>query len=242
MNYSNRTIAGIGLLVILIGSVAAAIFYMNIGSPNLDIEFIPNEINTAPGEVGWFIVAIETNVQTTAYDVSIQTNTSIESNYTFWPEAPLLEVFLYPNSSHIDSCIEVEVSLSSGELVSHDTAILNVLNWTFEQLPAVLEKRDVFINFLSANFPELDITATTPWTPIYNGAGILIVGHYLFKSSEWEMEISWHVMIQPHDWVQVYLRNRAELQPSWAGKIESWGSDNHSVVEIDPPDEIYRAR
>ena len=243
MSSRSRVVAIIGLIaILLISSIAAVFLYLNTGPKTLEVEFSPQEINTSPDETGWFLVQIETNVPIVNYEVSIQTNVSIETDYTLWSETPLLEVFLHPNSSHIESCIEVEVTFSTGGLAANDSALLHVLNWTFEDLPEVIEKRDVFIDYLMDNHPELGIGNTTIWEPIYNGAGILIVGHYLFKSSEWEMEVSWHVMIQPHDWVRVYLRNRADLQPSWAGEIESWGSGDLTIVEIDSPDEIYRAQ
>jgi len=240
MNFSNRLLAGIALLIIVIASSFAVVLYLNSSSDKLDITFIPEHMNSSPGETGWFLVEIDTTRQMTDYDIAIQTNASIETDYTYWPQTPLLEVFVYPNSSHVDSCIEIDLTLSSGALVVQDYAFLHVLNWTFEGLSEVIEKRDVFIGHLADSYPEFGINGTTLWTPIYNGAGILVVGHYLFKSSQWEMEIAWHVMIPPYDWVQVYLRPRAEVQPSWAGMIESWSTDNETVVEIDPPLEIYR--
>ena len=240
MSASKRLSVAIVLLIVIFSSFAAVLIYLNVGSARLDISFIPDRLNSSPGEIGWFLVEIDTSEEITTYELDIQTNTSIDTDYVYWPQTPLLEVFLYPNSSHIDTCIEVEVTLSVGDLIAHDSAFMLVWNWTFEGVEEVIEKRDVFIDYLAANHPELGINETTSWTPIFNCAGILIVGHYLFKSSQWEMEIAWHVMIQPYDWVQVYLRPRAEIQPSWAGEIESWSTDNQTIMEIEPPAEIYR--
>ncbi len=45
---------------------------------------------------------------------------------------------------------------------------------------------------------------------------------YLFFSEDWEIGISWHVTIPPHDWTRIYLRHRTtELQPSFAFEISS---------------------
>jgi len=237
---TKRLLAGVVLLIVISSAFVAILFYLDSNPVRLDVSFIPENVNTSPGEIGWFLVEIDSPTVITDYDVVIQTNASIDTDYRYWFQTPLLEVFLYPNSSHIDMCIEVEVVFTWGELVAHDSAFLHVLNWTFEGLTEVLEKQDVFIDYLKSTHPEFGINETTSWTPIHNGAGILIVGHYLFKSAQWEMELAWHVMIAPHDWVQVYLRPRGEIQPSWAGNIESWSTDNQTIVEIDPPTEIYR--
>jgi hypothetical protein len=240
LKYSKRSLTGIGLLLIVITSSVVVLIYLNSNIERLEISFLPEYMNSAPGETGWFLVEINSTRQTTDIEIDIQTNVSIETDYTYWSQTPLLEIFLYPDSSHIDSCIEVNVTISSGALVAHDVASLSVLNWSFGELTEVIEKRDVFINYMAINYPELGINDSTSWTPIHNGAGILIVGHYLFKSDQWELEIDWHVMIAPHDWVKGYLRHRAEVQPSWAGIIESWSSDNHTIIEVEPPTDIYR--
>ncbi|NHJ12901.1 MAG: hypothetical protein EAX95_04455 [Candidatus Thorarchaeota archaeon] len=242
MTGSNRRLLGFVLVLITILCASAAVLiYTNAPADSLEIDFVPNSISTSPGEIGWFLVEIDSTRPLDNHEVAIHTNVSIPANFTYWPDTPLLEVFLYPNSSHIDLCIEVEVTLSSDGFMAQDIAFLSVLNWTFEELAQVIEKRDVFVDYLATHYPTFGINETTDWTPIHNGAGILIVGHYLFKSSHWEMELAWHVMIAPHDWVQVYLRQRVDLQPSWAGQIDSWSTDNDTVVEMDPPEEIYRS-
>lgn len=241
MDYSKRFLVGIGLLLlVIISSIVVVLIWLNSDSGSLEITFIPERMNTAPDETGWFLVEIDSSRPLTDYDIDLQTNVSIETDYTYWSQTPLLEIFLYPDSSHVDSCIEVNVTFSSSRLVASDVAFLEVLNWSLGELSQVIEKRDVFIEYLAANYPELGINDTTSWTPIYNGAGILVVGHYLFKSDIWELELDWHVMIAPHDWVKVYLRKRADVQPSWAGMIESWSSDNHTIIEVEPPTDIYR--
>ncbi|MGY5852798.1 MAG: hypothetical protein RTU92_04455 [Candidatus Thorarchaeota archaeon] len=242
MRFSRRVAASIGIvLIVVFSTVVAALIYLNSQPDTLEINFIPETVNTIPGEPGWFLVEITTTRFIAEYDVSIQTNVSIDTEYRYWSEAPLLEIFLTPNSSHVESWVEVEVTFSVGSLSANDTALLLVLNWTSTDLPDVIEKRDVFIEYFSIHYSEFNIDNDTEWTPIYNGAGILVVSHYLFRSAEWELAISWHVMIPPHDWVEVYLRPRAHTQPSWAGKVESWSSDNHTIVTLDPPIEIYRS-
>ncbi len=240
MSNSRRLLVIAVLLIVIISSVAAALIYMNLNSEKLEINFIPDHTNTSPGETGWFLVEIDSREQITTHEISIQTNVSVETDFTYWSQTPLIEVFVYPNSTHLDTCIEIEVTFSAGDLIAHDTAFLYVWNWTFGDISEVIAKRNVFIDYLATSHPEYGIDNTTSWTPIHNGVGILVVGHYLFMSSQWEMQIEWHFMISPYDWVVVYLRPRAEIEPSWAGKIESWITDNQTILEIEPPPEIYR--
>ncbi len=175
-------------------------------------------------------------------EVQIQTNVSMATEYTYWPQTPLLEVFLYPDMMHVDICVEVAVTLQWGSVVVHASALMYVWNWTNSELPMAIEKKDVFVEYLTLNYPEFGINANTSWDSIYNAAGILIVSHYLFRSEMWEMEVAWHVMIPPYDWVQIYLRYRGNITPCWAAEIESWNASTHVIRTITPPEEIYRAR
>ena len=240
MKRSNRFLLGIVLSAIVVFSVFG--LYMFYVRPSLiSVRFIPEHVNTIPGQTGWFLVEIISGQQIDDYDVQILTNTSIDTDYVYWPQAPLLEVFLYPNSTHVDTCIQVEITFTSGFSVARDTALLYVLNWEGSELAEVIGKRDVFVDYLADSIPDFGINETVSWTPIYNCAGILVVGHYLFMSDLWELEVSWHVMIPPYDWVQVYLRHRGYVEPGWAGRIDSWSTDNTTILSTEPPEEIYRA-
>ncbi len=239
LRHPNRSILAIALSLIAVVCLFGVVLKSNPGQ--IDIRFIPDHLNTIPDDTGWFIVEVNSTQEIVDPDIEIHTNASIETDYTYWPQTHLIEVFLYPDLSHMDTCIEVEVTISSGPLVASDSALLLVWNWTASELPPVIEKRDVFVYYLASNHPELGINETTVWTPIYNCAGIIVVGHYLFQSDLWEMEVAWHEMIPPSDWVHVYLRQRQDVKPSWAGEIGSWSDVDRVVVEVDPPEEIYRA-
>jgi hypothetical protein len=72
------------------------------------------------------------------------------------------------------------------------------------------------------------------------GTWVLIVEHYLFFSTDWELDLSWHVMIAPDDWSEIDLRHRdSELAPSLAFKIDSV-SANDAPHEIAPPEAVWR--
>jgi len=226
-------------LIVVVSTIGLALLAMN--SNPLTINFVPDYLNTIPNDVGWFLVEINTDRELRNAEITIHTNVSIETDYTFWPATKLIEVFVYPSTSNIDQCIEIQVTFSCDSLVAQDTALVYVWNWEGDDVSYASGMRDAFVKHLAENNPELGINETTTWTPIYNTAGIIIVTHYLFKSEQWEMELSWHVMIAPYDWAHVYLRQRCDLVPSWAGEITSWSTDNATIVEVEPPIEIWRA-
>lgn len=96
-----------------------------------------------------------------------------------------------------------------------------------------------FAAWLATNRPELRIEPQTSWqaTP---GSWVLVVDHYAFFSKDWEVELSWHVMIPPDDWARIALRHRwSETKPSVAFEISSFsaGAEPH---EIEPPEAVWR--
>jgi hypothetical protein len=106
--------------------------------------------------------------------------------------------------------------------------------------PAAADVRDLFIGWLATQHPELGIDAATTWDGTLAGARLLVVEHYLFFSSEWEMGVSWHVMIEPYDWARIYLRRRGvELEPSFAAEITSVAQGD-APHEIEPPGSVDR--
>jgi hypothetical protein len=94
--------------------------------------------------------------------------------------------------------------------------------------------RDKFIPWLAAEHPELGITDETEWTPTVVRPHIMVVMYYLFFSEEWEMGVSWHVTIPPHDWSRIYLRHRyTETTPSHGFELSSVSSEDEEPHPID---------
>jgi hypothetical protein len=107
-------------------------------------------------------------------------------------------------------------------------------------LADALVLRDRFVAWLAAAHPELGITPGTTWRRVPAGAEILVVEHELFFSDAWELGLSWHVMIAPDDWAEIYLRHRGdELAPSFAARITSV-SGGVAPVEVPPPAVVRR--
>lgn len=119
----------------------------------------------------------------------------------------------------------IEVTVLPGEDLTAETAAVY---------------RDLFVPWLAKNHPELGITEATEWVGTIVRPHILVVTYYLFFSPEWEMGVRWHVMIPPHDWAEIYLRRRGELNSTRAWRIHSVdGGLEPEVAEL-PVEGIFR--
>ena len=51
--------------------------------------------------------------------------------------------------------------------------------------------------------------------------------------AEWEIGVSWHVMIPPHDQARIYLRNRyTEATRSYAFELSSYTMEDYTILEV----------
>ncbi|MFX0003091.1 MAG: hypothetical protein ACFE9C_05945 [Candidatus Hodarchaeota archaeon] len=248
MNDRKRYLVVFVLVMAIIVASIPIIFIIIVNTAkedNIQIEFTPKQMKSCPNHTAWLLLDIRTKTTDLMANLSLQinTNTSIKMEYEIWETAPLsktIEVFLYPNTTHINNIIEVEATINSKGITKKDNAIVNVINWTIDISPEIITMRDEFVKYFSNNHSNFKINESTIWEWLGNPPQIIIVEHYLFKSTFWEMELARHVMIAPYDWVTVYLRPRYNIFPNWSGIINSWSSGNYTVVETEPPDEIFR--
>ena len=152
-----------------------------------------------------------------------------------------MEIFLTHRVKDIDNEIKLKLIATSESLVnSIGTYRIDVVNWTTSNEENIIALRDYFVHYIETNTTIPNLNSSTNWTFCGSPAQILIVEHYLFRSDYWEIEVSRHVMIAPHDWVQIYIRPRNQSTPIWSAKIDSWSTDNTSIYEISPPTEVFR--
>ena len=232
--------------IISVSTVSIILISININQDtDLQVEFFPKTMKSCPNHTAWLIANLSYLGDATdnAFSLNIETNTTIEYSYNLWNktvESHLFEIFLTPTSEHLNLDIEVKLTVQFGDLKVSDTAIIRVVNWTLDDSDYAETIIEPFVSYFSQNKPDFQINENTTWEGISSGIEILIVEHFLFKSDLWELEVSWHVMIAPYDWVSVYLRQRSDFTPIWGGKIESWSNGNHTIVEVNQPTEVYR--
>lgn len=138
------------------------------------------------------------------------------------------------------STVGLEFEASRLGAVRRHSLPVEVVEWSDDIQPFATELRERFVQYLSAERPELGIDADTRWTASITKPQILVVMHYLFFSEDWEMGIMWHVTVPEHAWSRMYLRPRDELRPTIGLEIPSYPDPGSTPVPWDPPLEVDR--
>jgi len=160
------------------------------------------------------------------------------ADVTIYPQTitpgQVAEVVVTPSVASINQTLTVVITGNRHGLARKETVTVEVLMGEDLLGPYAAEIRDRFVPWLAADHPELGIANETRWTGTVVNPRILIVMHYLFFSDEWEMYVTWHVTIPPHDWTRIYLRHRfTETRPSHAFEISSVkGQETPYAIEV----------
>lgn len=104
--------------------------------------------------------------------------------------------------------------------------------WSDDSLAVV--KRDEFLPWLEANYPEFGDIAGLEWDSYFTYPGIWVVEHWTFLSEKYELRICWHVMIPPYDWSMLWIRECGRWNASLALRRESDGTINQIRIEEYP--------
>jgi hypothetical protein len=102
----------------------------------------------------------------------------------------------------------------------------------------------LFAAWLEREHPDLGIKPDTTFDGVMVGPRLLVVSHYQFTNDAYELGLSWHIMIPPDDWSELYLRPRNELSPTRAFRMSSWNTaiegGQVDFTEVSPPAEVVR--
>jgi len=198
------------------------------------MQVIPDQIKpVVPGQRCVFLVVVvdeaedsgkgePVNISATASSATV----AIEPQVA--PPGLVAEVTVIPDEGTLDKTLPVTIRSERHGLQQTET--VDIVMWDGPLPEGILEgalagaakKRDLFIPWLAANYPDLGITAETEWVGTYAKVLMPVANYYLFFSEEWEMGLVFHVMIPPDDWILIYLRHRlTEISPSYAFAISS---------------------
>lgn len=153
------------------------------------------------------------------------------------------EVTVVPDATAIERPIEIVVTATRGDLVVTERRTTTVMTWEDDRGDDADALLAVFVEWLAAERPELGIGPDTGFNGSLSAPGLLIVNHYLYLSDEWEVGLSWHIMIPPDDWADIYLRPRDEAAPTLGFRLSSQAAARDGVIEIaevTPPAEVVR--
>ena len=146
------------------------------------------------------------------------------------------EITVTPRPTSVNQDLTVTVTGTRNHCTREEAMTIEVLPGDDGLENYATEMRDRFIPWLTANHTEFGISNGTVWTSTIVNPQILVVMHYMFLSEEWELYLTWHVTIPPHDWTRIYLRQRfTDTRPSHAFEISSVTNQDtpHSIIVPD---------
>jgi len=155
-------------------------------------------------------------------------------------EGEVAEVVVIPADASVGKTVQVTIAGSRGNRTDKKVVSFNVVEGEDDRQEYAEELLDRFVSWLAVSHPEFGIHEGTAWNGTMVSPVWLVVSHYLLFSEEWEVHLSWHIMVPPHDWAKIDLRHRfTELEPSYAFEIPSVNATG-DPVPIEPPETVWR--
>ncbi len=248
---SKKKLAGIigGCIAVVIAIVAIAALPPASGEAGENTAFhinvIPEQLkgDSIAGQHCVFLVTITYEGQEGQLPVRISTKAPGAQVVIYQQdivEGQVAEVVVIPTQKSIGKTIKVTIAGSQGKLTDKKVVSFKVVEGEDDRQEYAGELLDKFVSWLATNHPELGITNETAWNGTMVSPVWLVVSHYLFFSEEWEVHVSWHIMIPPYDWAKIDLRHRFdELAPSYAFEISSLNATSEPVP-AEVPETVWR--
>lgn len=149
------------------------------------------------------------------------------------------EVTVVPAAITGEHDLIVTITATRDDVVQTEERTIPLVEGTDSEAATARGNLARFTGWLGESRPELGISDGTEWqgTP---GSWVLVVTHYIFVSDAWELDMAWHVMMPPDDWIRINLRHRwTETTPSIAFEIPS-AAGIGGPREIAPDDAVWR--
>ena len=241
------------ILVVVIATVAGIWYYsQSVPETNpapFSMEVISRPLAPMKGEeeipmamvgqrVVFLVVVADTgegNGYGKAVDISATTSgAAVSINNQAINPGEVAEVTVIPDQTSTNKILTITINGDRSGFKQTETVDVKVIDWQDDLGEIAAEMRDKFVPWLASNHPELGITSETEWIGTIVNPGILVVMHYMFYSENWEMYVTWHVMVPPYDWTKIYLRQRfTETQSSIAFEISSvQGGEEPQSIEL----------
>lgn len=154
------------------------------------------------------------------------------------------EVTVVPQPVTNETDLTITIEVVADALSRTITRNATVFPWEDDRGEQAKEILDLFTSWLAENRPDLGVTPQTEFEGTFLAPQLLVVSHYGFFNDHWEIGVSWHVMIPPDDFAEIYLRGRSDLRPSVAFRIGSWqtalDTGDYDVLEVQAPPEVVR--
>ena len=236
------------VVIVLVGISGIFYVYMNFLKPApFSIQIFLSEVDDVhPGQICLLLATIQEKGigggKGRPVEISVAvpgSSTNIENGLI--SEGQVAEISIIPSEAVMNSELMVTVRGVRGSYETSNTSIIHVGGTMgngrdgdedpFRELASGFQGK--FIIWLSENHPELGITSEVEWVGVNIRPNFMVVMYYLFISDEWEMGMTWHVMIPPHDWSRIYLRPRfTETAPTLAFELSSYTMEDFEIRSV----------
>lgn len=140
--------------------------------------------------------------------------------------------------------VELTITASRGAVGKDALRRFTVVPIEDDRGPDAREILAEFLAWLEAEHHDLDLTAEMELDGHMTAPMLLVVSHYSFFDDKYELGLSWHIMVPPDDWAELYIRPRDSLAPTRAFRLSSWSTalqgGEVAFEEVDPPAEVVR--
>jgi len=234
------------IAVILVAAIVPSAYFLlpNMETAPFSVKVVSRPasfgdiVYSIPGQKCLFLVTVEENQTGTALKPVSLSVKSPDCEVTVFPESitpgQVAELSVMPTQNNIGKNVTVTLQAERQGLKQIKTITTEVIEVENTLEPEAASMREKFTYWLSENYPELGITNNATWMGTIVNPRILVVMHYMFLSENWEMYVTWHIMIPPYDWARIYLRHRYnQTAPTYAFEISSvQGQAQPQTIEV----------
>jgi hypothetical protein len=236
------------VVIVLVGISGFYYVYMNFLKPApFTIQIYQSEIDDVhPGQTCLLLATIQESGSGVGKGKPVEISVVVPRSSTVLEnglisEGQVAEISIIPSETVENSELMVTIQGKRGSYETSNTSLIHVGTTlgngrNGEEDPLRLmatEIQEKFIIWLSENHPELGITSEVEWVGVNIRPNFMVVMYYLFVSEEWEMGMTWHVMIPPHDWSRIYLRSRfTEITPALAFELSSYTMEDFEIHSV----------
>lgn len=213
---------------------------------SLSPEFVQGAYPRIPVKV---LVVIENDSATDSpvdLEASLEGGGSVELSTNSLAAGSIAEAIVTPPDTPATQDLDLTLTVTAQRGATTRTATR-----TITVTPGGDDREDVareilghFTAWLEDEHPEMGITPSTAFDGTVVAPRLLVVSHYMFENEAYELGLSWHIMVAPDDWAELYVRPRDELAPTEAYRLSSWSTalagGDVEFQDVAPPSEVVR--
>ena len=208
----------------------------------VDPEFVQGMI---PGETCVLLAAIGSDEGSGPVTITAEaTDAEVMVEPASIGSGEIAEITVIPGPAETEAPIDITVVATRGTEQRRHSISTTVMPWEDTVAETAADIFAVFTPWLAENHPEVGIGPDTELTGTAVAPMLLVVSHYAYFTDDWEIGLSWHIMVAPDDWSQIYLRHRDQLSPTMAFELSSWSTALEGgpweIAETTPPLEVVR--